>query len=226
MPKLDIRLKTVARQIRTTTHVDIGSDHAHLLLAMLKSGRISRGIAIENKQQPFHNSSIALADVDAEVRFGDGLSVLQDGEADSMSVCGMGAKSIVAILNAFPSRIPCQMILQPNHEPELVRRWCLDHGFHLEQEQIAKGHWPYHVLRYARSDGARDPAYENVDHEAALLFGPLLVRSRDPQLRAQLVDEQRHFRGLEQLTEVASIRLSIINQLLGDAFNNAPFNDD
>lgn len=226
MPKLDVRLKTVAKQIRTTTHADIGSDHAHLLLAMLKSGRISRGIAIENKRQPFLNSSKALADVDADVRFGDGLSMLSEGEANSLSICGMGAKSIVSILNAFPSRIPSQIIIQPNHEPELVRRWCFDHHFHLAQEQIAKGRWPYHVLRFCRHDSLGDsrpgcdPAYEDIDREAALLFGPLLIKDRDPFLRIQLIDEQKHFRSRAQLTDIAASRLKTIDRLIAGHFTD------
>ena len=75
MPRLDERLKTVARQIRSDTHVDVGSDHGHLLLALLKAGRIRKGIAIENKQLPFENSRKTLTGVNAEVRFGSGLDV-------------------------------------------------------------------------------------------------------------------------------------------------------
>jgi tRNA (adenine22-N1)-methyltransferase len=219
MPKLDVRLKAVAKQIRANTHADIGSDHAHLLLAMLRSGRISRGIAIENKRQPFLNSVNVLAEVDAEVRFGDGLSMLNEGEADSMSICGMGAKSIVSILDKYPSRIPPQMIVQPNHEPELLRSWCLDHHFRLVQEQIAKGHWPYHVLRFQRSKAESDPAYDDVDREAAMLFGPLLIKNRDLQLRLQLEEERVYFGGIGQLTDIARRRLEIIDQLLSGEFS-------
>ncbi|MGB1707088.1 MAG: tRNA (adenine(22)-N(1))-methyltransferase TrmK, partial [Rubripirellula sp.] len=98
MPHLDERLKKVAQQIRVTTHVDIGSDHANLLVALLRSGRVKKGIAIENKQQPLLHSQQALVGLDAEVRFADGLDGLLAGEADSLSICGMGAENIVSIL--------------------------------------------------------------------------------------------------------------------------------
>ncbi len=38
----------VAEQIRSGTHIDVGSDHGRLLKALLASGRIDRGIAIEH----------------------------------------------------------------------------------------------------------------------------------------------------------------------------------
>lgn len=96
--KLDDRLAAVADQIKSTTHVDIGSDHGSLLVALLNQDRIKFGIAVENKQRPFDNSVRALAGLPAEVRLGDGLNPIEIGEADSLSICGMGAESIRDIL--------------------------------------------------------------------------------------------------------------------------------
>src|SRR6056297_785499 len=97
LPRLDERLKIVASLIRCRVHADIGSDHGHLLKALLKSGRIEFGIAIENKTQPFLNSRKTLADCRADVRLADGLAGLQKGEADCLSLCGMGGRSMVRI---------------------------------------------------------------------------------------------------------------------------------
>ena len=38
--KLDIRLLTVAQQIRSKTHADIGSDHGGLLVWLLKNAQV------------------------------------------------------------------------------------------------------------------------------------------------------------------------------------------
>ncbi len=214
MPKLDERLKTVARQIRTTTHVDVGSDHGHLLVALLKSGRIKRGIAIENKHQPFENSSRALRGLSAEVRLGTGLAALSPAEADSLSICGMGAESIVEILTATPRAVPRRVILQPNRQPELVRQWALQHGFHLQDERLAKGHWSYHVMAFQHVGEGLDPAYENIDRAAALLFGPLIIRRRDPLLMTQLRAEENYLSRFPRLAPSGVERLSAIRQLL------------
>ena len=89
MPRLDARLKSVAQQVCCRVHADIGSDHGHLLKALLAAGRIQRGIAIENKRQPFLNSQTTLQGVNADVRFADGIEGLKAGEADSLSICGI-----------------------------------------------------------------------------------------------------------------------------------------
>jgi tRNA (adenine22-N1)-methyltransferase len=214
VPRLDHRLKAVARQIRSTTHADIGSDHGHLLKALLKAGRIERGIAVENKQLPLQNSRATLTGLNAEVRFGDGLEPLRRCEVDSLSICGMGGESMVRILNAFPPRVPPIVVLQPNKRADLVRRWGLQHGFHLADERVADGHWPYQVLAFARSDTLEDPAYAGVEYEAALLFGPLIIKRGQPDFTGRLLEEQRYLRNLNRLGERSRHRLAVIDRLL------------
>ena len=216
MPKLDVRLIAVTQQIRSNTHVDIGSDHGGLLASTLGSGRVKYGIAIENKRQPFENSARALAGLPAEVRFGDGLHVLQSGEADSLSICGIGAESMLRILTAFPDRVPDHAVLQPNQKPELIRRWALNAGFHLVDEQIARGHLPYAILSFRRSNDCRtmDPAYQNVNQQAALLFGPHVLKRDDRQFDAQLLEEETYWSQFERLEPERRERLEIIRQLL------------
>lgn len=218
MPKLDRRLKVVAQCIRHRVHADIGSDHGHLLAALLASGRIERGIAIENKKQPFENSRATLEGYSAEVRFGDGLAVLHDGEADGLSLCGMGGELIVEILDAAPLRVPKRVVLQPNRRPERVRQWARRAGFHLDAEQVVFGHWPYQVLVLERArDGiGDDPAYEGIDLDAALLFGPLNLKRRDERWLARLREEQSYLEALEKLGEEARQRLDAIRRVLGE----------
>jgi len=151
MPKLDQRLIAVTRQIRSGVHADIGSDHGLLLASLLGSGRIDYGIAIENKQQPWENSKTTLAELAAEVRLGDGLDVLEKDEADSLSICGMGAENMVAILDRYPERIPAKVVLQPNSRSELVREWAWQAGFWLVAEQVVRTTGKYAVLSFERA---------------------------------------------------------------------------
>lgn len=235
MPRLDDRLKAVASQIRCRVHADIGSDHGHLLKALLTSGRIQRGIAIENKPQPHRNSSKTLAGYDAEVRLADGLGGLRAGEAESVSICGMGGAAMTAILDAHPDRIPRDVVLQPNRRPELVRAWGIRQGFNLIDERVAIGHWAYPIMRFERrptdvqaprfgtdasdsgpsdSDASEDPAYERLDREAALLFGPHLIRRWQPDFIKRLQDEWEYLMKLDRLTERTAGRAAAIDRLL------------
>ena len=218
MPKLDYRLIAVTQQIRSETHVDIGSDHGGLLVSMLRSGRINYGIAIENNRQPFANSVSALANLPAEVRFGDGLHAIKSGEADSLSICGMGADRMLRILTAFPDRVPDHAVLQPNQKPELIRRWALDNRFHLVDEQVVRGHWPYAILSFRRPEDHRmsDPAYKDVNQQAALLFGPHVLKRDDQQFDAQLLEEETYWSQFDRLEHERTQRLKLIRELLAE----------
>ncbi|MEM9587247.1 MAG: class I SAM-dependent methyltransferase [Planctomycetota bacterium] len=216
MPKLDERLKAVARQIRTDRHADVGSDHGHLLKALLASGRIRYGIAIENKRQPFANSQATLRGLAADVRLGDGVQPLRAGEVDSLSLCGMGGESMTAILSRFPDRLPAKIVMQPNRRAEQVRLWGLRGGFHLVDEQIAVGHRNYVVLTYQRvNDTSPDPAYDQVDRDAAVSFGPWILKRQSPALTSRMREEQRYLRGLGGLCAESRRRLTVINDWLG-----------
>ena len=214
MPRLDERLKKVAQQIRVKTHADIGSDHAHLLVALLRSGRITKGIAIENKQQPLLHSQSALCDLNAESRLADGLDGLAVGEVDSLSICGMGAESIVSILDSGPERIPELVVLQPNRRADLIRKWGIRSGYQLVDEQIAFGHWPYVILTYRKSAQHVDPVYQHIDHQADLLLGPWLLKRREAEFVDLLREEQRYWQQFKQISEASLERRNAVQRVL------------
>ena len=215
LPHLDLRLKTVAKQIQADCHADIGSDHGNLLVALLKTGRIKKGIAVENKQQPYENSRRALIGLDGQARLADGLDGVGIGEIDSLSVCGMGGRSIVAILQAYPDRIPTKVVLQPNRDADQVRRWAIEFGYHLVEEQVVWGQLPYPVLNYHAASG-RDPSYHDMNCEAAVLFGPINIRRREPLFVEKLIEERRYLHSLSGLNLKSRHRLKMINYVLGE----------
>ena len=214
MPKLDQRLIAVTRRIRSRVHADIGSDHGLLLASLLGSGRIDYGIAIENKQQPWENSKKTLARLTAEVRLGDGLDVLERDEADSLSICGMGAENMVAILDRYPDRIPANVVLQPNSRAELIRNWAWQAGFWLVAEQIVRTTGKYAVLSFERAPSGTerdDPAYDKVDRACGFAFGPLLLKEGCAEFISDILEERTYWSQFSQLTPKRQRRLALIN---------------
>ncbi len=214
MPKLDQRLIAVTHRIRSGVHADIGSDHGLLLASLLGSGRIDYGIAIDNKQQPFENSRKTLAGLAAEVRLGDGLAALNTGEADSLSICGMGAENMRSILQRYPDRVPAEVVLQPNSRAELIRQWAWSAGFWLVDEQVVRTTGKYAVLSFRRSpvgSSQDDPAYDDVDRACGFEFGPWLVKARDADLLADLLEEKSYWSQFGQLTTRGQQRLALIS---------------
>ena len=201
--KLDPRLHAVADEVArlgVSVHTDIGSDHARLPLYLLQENLVHRVIAVEKHSQPFERSRAALREVAAEVRLGDGLEPLQALETDSLSMSGMGATLMVRILRRHPEKLPPHLVLQPNASPEGLRRWALQNGYHLANEQMVTGFWRYTVLTFSRETG-RDKAYDGVPQAPALRYGPLLLKARHPLL----LEELRHRRHcLSQLQSGAA----------------------
>ena len=214
--KLDDRLVAVARQIRSTTHVDIGSDHGNLLVTLLNQGNIKYGIAVENKQTPYDNSVRALAGLSAEVRFGDGLEPIEVGEACSLSICGIGAEGIRDILMANPGRIPPHVILQVFHKPEIIRKWALENCFHLLNDHRTAGKRSFTIMSFVKSKDTNDPAYVNLNREAALLFGPFALNRQDEQFDERLRREEAWWRKLDRPTPGSAKRLQLIRSVMDD----------
>jgi len=195
-------------------------------MSRLDSGRVEFGIAIENKEMPFANSARALRGMPAEVRLGDGLYALKKDEADSLSICGLGAESIRDILLAHPDRIPDHVVLQVFHKPEIIRRWALENGFHLLDETVTRGKRSYTILSYRRCENLDDgdPAYQNVDRESALLFGPFVLKREDRQFDAQLQNEEAWWQSFGQLSDENSRRLKLIRTVMADrGIESLPF---
>ncbi len=217
MPKLDQRLITVTRQIRSGVHADIGSDHGLLLASLLGSGRINHGIAIENKLLPFENSKRTLAELAADVRLGDGMEVLEFDEADSLSICGMGAENMRAILEKYPDRVPGYVVLQPNSRAELIRRWAWQAGYWLVAEQVVRTTGRYAILTFRRASAETpqdDPAYDGVDRACGFEFGPLLLKARCADLLADLLEEKTYWSQFSQLTPERHRRCVLIDRAI------------
>lgn len=191
-PTLDARLEAVLELICTDVHADIGSDHARLPVRVIRESRAQRCIAVELNPGPLEQArwSVARSRLEAriDVREGDGFGPILPGEVDSASLCGMGAYTIRSILERAGESLPPALVVQPNDSALLLRLWARAAGFHLRAERLIAGYWPYPVLRLERAWGA-DPTYEGMPPDAALKYGPLLLRAGGEVIRRQVWDD-------------------------------------
>ncbi|WP_295821309.1 tRNA (adenine(22)-N(1))-methyltransferase TrmK [uncultured Deinococcus sp.] len=189
MPTLDARLEAALHLIRADVHADIGSDHAALPVELVRRGHARRAVVVELTPGPLAvaRGGVARAGLTdrIDVRAGNGFAPLAPGEADSASMTGMGARTILGILARAGETAPPALVLQPNDAPGLLRAWALAHGHHLVAERLAPGFWTYPVLRFERRPGP-DPAYAGLLQAAAVKYGPHLLRAADPLLLAQV----------------------------------------
>lgn len=143
MTKLSKRLTAIANLVpRGDVVADIGSDHALLPVYLVVNGISPRVIAGELNAGPFEaaTSQVRAAGLSdrIDVRRGDGLTVLEPGEVDTITIAGMGGALIVDILQQGLDRLTDvrSLILQPNVAEDAVRRWLAEHDYMLLDEQI------------------------------------------------------------------------------------------
>lgn len=102
---LGSRLQGIANYVLPNkVFADIGTDHAYLPIYLIKNGIVKKAIAGDYNQGPYEAAQKAVLNYNLagkiEVRLGNGLTVLAEGEADIVAIAGMGGTTIVEILSA------------------------------------------------------------------------------------------------------------------------------
>ncbi|MGN7454966.1 tRNA (adenine(22)-N(1))-methyltransferase [Paenibacillus pasadenensis] len=213
------RLSAIADYVLEGSRLaDIGSDHALLPVELVGRGTCPSAIAGEVNDGPLEAArrGIAAAGLASsiEARKGDGLEVLQPGEADTVTIAGMGGALIVSILEAgrLGGKLDGvrQLVLQPNVGEELVRAWLLEHGWHLAEESILEEDGKiYEVLHALSSAEARERSEElyggepllpgltsEEDRRLKLRMGPYLTRRPSEAFARKWSSELRKLRGI------------------------------
>ena len=161
LPQLDARLSAAAGYVRPG-HVaaDIGCDHGKLTVDLLVSGRCPKVIAADLRPIPLskaqENCRKAVCEDRAELRLGNGLEVLQPGEATDIVIAGMGAETIIEILQAAPwvCDPAIRLILVPATKHSILRRWLCQNGFGIEAESLCRAAGRYYSVLCAAYNGA------------------------------------------------------------------------
>lgn len=201
MIRLDNRLQTMAELIpEGKVLADIGTDHGYLPTALVLAGKFPRAIASDKNEEP---AMAALRTVRAaglsdaiSVRTGDGLSSLAAGEADVISISGMGGALMREILSANLAVFQAAkaLVLQPQSAAAKLRGWLYDRGWHIEAEALAEEAGHIYTMLRAVPGQAEKPV------PILLAIGPCLWAEKPPLLRAHierlLVAERRIADGM------------------------------
>ncbi len=152
LPLLGVRLDALRRWIQPTWRVaDIGTDHGLLPLHLLAQGHTQTVIACDKNPGPIasvkENHQLYLPDAPLQIRRGDGLAPLQDGEVDAVILAGMGRNTIERILRSRDlHRMGLRyLLIQSNTQEELLRRALLQRGWRLLDEFLVEDQCLFYV---------------------------------------------------------------------------------
>ena len=173
MAYLSLRLQTIHDMLPKGVIADIGSDHGKLMIALFKSGKLTKGYAIENKKGPYTRLVNALKKEELVDKI---VPLLSDGIEDLPSevrhivLAGMGGELIVDILKKHPEKLKGveTIVVDPHGAINKVREEISALGYAIAEEKIIKEDEQYYeIIKFIKADFA---VYNEVDLE----FGPIL----------------------------------------------------
>jgi tRNA (adenine22-N1)-methyltransferase len=157
---LSQRLLACCRYVNQGDRVaDIGCDHGYLGIHLLKTGIAQKVIAADINEQPLHSAMINAR------KFGVGSRMefyLSNGavsiprDFDTMVCAGMGADTMISILEAAPW-LKCEqyrLILQCQSKTPILRKWLSEQGWRISRETLAKdGKFVYSIMEVIFAPG-------------------------------------------------------------------------
>lgn len=157
-----MRLTTIINEIKGHTLLDIGTDHAYVLIRALQEKRIEKGIAVEIAKQPLKRaiSNAKKHGVYDQISF-----VLSDGfkqvnEAyDIVSITGLGFDTIKHILSQ-PHQKPAYYILSTHSKLIELRQFLSNNNFTIKNEILVYDKRFYSII--IAINGQQDLSEEDI----------------------------------------------------------------
>lgn len=155
---LSPRLKKIVEMVpKCEVLADIGTDHGYVLIELIHAGKITKGIASDNKKKPLEkakkNAELEGVSGGMDFRLGEGLRTLLEGEANGAVVAGMGGILTRDILESSLDVVKKMdfLLLQPAQNPEMLRKYLYEGPFDILSEEIIKEDrrfYEYILVRY------------------------------------------------------------------------------
>lgn len=162
LPTLDARLAAAASLVLPGQAVaDIGCDHGKLTAVLAASGRYPKVIGADLRPGPLAKARQTLQNAGcqdrAELRLGDGLSVLSPGEVGTVVLAGVSAQTAWQIVEAAPWVAQPggpRLVLVPATRHASLRRWLWQHGFALVADLPVQAAGRWYAVMAAEYTGA------------------------------------------------------------------------
>ena len=179
MIKISERLKSLAKYINSQDNLmDVGCDHALLDIYLVQSGVINKVVVCDVNSNALQNGinnieKYGLTNNIIPV-LGYGIEKANTYNIDTVLISGLGSKTIIDILNGPNINYMYKLILQSNNNHDELRKFLVEKGFTIFDEEIIKdGKKTYINMLAARGEYTAE--YSELEYE----FGPILTK--DPK---------------------------------------------
>lgn len=175
------RLECIVSMVdKCKTAADIGTDHGYVAEMLLNKGLCEYIIATDLNEGPLNRAKEHLFNVNlqekCDFRLGSGLTVLKEGEADTIIIAGMGGDLISDIIKTSKdiAQNATQLILQPMTAVDTLRRYLSENEFIIIDEKIVKEfHHFYFIIKAKKGISKTD---DSIYYE----ISKILIQKKDP----------------------------------------------
>ncbi len=215
--KISDRLKKVATLInKGGITADIGTDHGYLPVYIIMNNISSKVIAMDVRKKPLEkagqNIRQFMVEDNIELRLSDGLEKLHRGEADTITICGMGGKLMQRIItNGYDViKEDTQLILSPQSEIDSFREFLENSDIRIIDEHMIKEDGQFYFIMECKKDGGLvHSSYDTQKHngknnenhgnninsaqdyrkQAFLRYGTILLKKKDANLKQYILKD-------------------------------------
>ena len=179
---LDARLSAIAKLVPPCeSAADIGTDHGYLGAHLLLVGRCDFVRFVDISPESLEKARRLIGKLRltgrAEFLVGDGAAALQEPVGAAV-MAGMGAEVICGIIGRGREKLlNAQLILSPNLDAPMVRRYLMENGYEITDEALIQEGRRFYPVILARPGAAKDDRLQ-------ILAGPVLLEKRPESLLA------------------------------------------
>ena len=236
LPTLDARLSAAAELVRPGEPVaDIGCDHGKLTAVLAASGKYPKVIGADLRPGPLAKAEQTLEYAGckdrAELRLGDGLSVLSPGEVSTIVLAGVSAQTTWEIIEKAPwvsAPGGPRLVMVPATRHSDLRRWLWEHGFAFVADRPvqAAGRW-YAVMAAEYTGQVKTPTFQEC------LFGltgqwpegegyAAWQKAKLPRLRLGVPDGTELAKEMDELIKGGEQSMTTVQQIYEEMQRIAP----
>lgn len=205
--KLSERMKAVASMVTNGNKLaDVGTDHGYVPIMLVEKGFVPDAIAMDINEGPLQRAREHIKEHHLEgkidTRLSDGVNALQQGEADTIIIAGMGGELVIHILKDGENvcRSVKELILQPQSDIQKVRQFLREHNYRIIDENMVFEDGKYYpIMKVIPVD--EDYVWDKLQLDVAAAcdrYGPLLLKNGNPVLRKFLVKEHHKLVEIEK----------------------------
>ena len=133
------RLQAIVEWIDGTVMADIGCDHGYVCIEAILQNKVKKAYACDIAQGPLQNAKETIKkyhlENQIECQLMNGLSNLKE-DVDLIVIAGMGAMTMIDILQSYDMKKGMNLICCPHKDVELFRNYLSKSGYEIIKEKM------------------------------------------------------------------------------------------